>query len=115
METFDEDYSQRVLIPFEVAEKHPNCYARIVEGNCMEPRYHDGDVVVMDPDQRARLGEAVVVTLTNGHAYLGLMGTSGDGVILTPTNHAHHIHAYIGKDIVSVAPVVYHIVRGIDA
>lgn len=43
----------------------PRTYALRVRGVSMEPRYHDGDIIFVDPDAEARHGSRVVVRLEN--------------------------------------------------
>ena len=43
----------------------PGTYALKVQGDSMEPRYHDGDVIFVDPDVHAVNGSDVIVRLEN--------------------------------------------------
>lgn len=43
----------------------PRTFALRVRGVSMEPRYHDGDIIFVDPDAEARHGSRVVVRLEN--------------------------------------------------
>lgn len=47
-------------IPADVAERHPRAYLLEVRGDCMNLAYHEGCMVLVDPDMVPRNGLAVV-------------------------------------------------------
>lgn len=45
----------------------PHAFALRVRGISMEPRYHDGDIIFVDPDAHIEHGKYVVVLLDDEH------------------------------------------------
>jgi SOS-response transcriptional repressor LexA len=56
------DGSGQLLCPVNCG---PGTFALKVQGESMEPRYHDGDIIFVDPDKSAVHGSYVIVRLEN--------------------------------------------------
>lgn len=71
--------------------KDPNAFALILEGDCMEPRFHAGDRVIFYPNSEPRNGDFVVARLRTNHGVLfrryRRTGPEGKMVRLEPLNH----------------------------
>ena len=57
-------------LPFIHPDDMPDLYALEGRGTCLQPRYNDGDLLVMDKREKPQKGDAVVVTFTREHAAL---------------------------------------------
>ena len=51
----------QLAVPPEITCGTPNCYALVVEGNCMSPEANDGDHLIASPDAPLELGKLVVL------------------------------------------------------
>lgn len=60
------DFSVRV--PQEVIDRHPGCFAVHAEGGCMDKRYPDDCIIVMDPHMEPRPGDAVMARFPDGRS-----------------------------------------------
>lgn len=67
----------------------PRAYALRVEGVSMEPKFHNGDIIFVDPDKRAEHGSYVVVRLDDEKkATFKQLVIEGDQRFLRPENPA---------------------------
>ena len=70
-ERMDEDESDyEIEFPSGVVSRHPGCFALLVEGDCMNRRYPDGCVVLIDPNMQPSNGRAVVAEFEDGRSLL---------------------------------------------
>ena len=70
-ERMDEDESDyEIEFPSGVVSHHPGCFALKVEGDCMNKRYPDGCVVLVDPSMQPTNGRAVVAEFEDGRSLL---------------------------------------------
>jgi SOS-response transcriptional repressor LexA len=93
--------------------KDPNCYALLVEGDSMEPKYFHGDVLVVTPRVEPVNGDLVVAKNVNDEVLFKLFhrgGNDGTHVRLTSYNPAYPQLEYKITDFHFIHPV-YSITR----
>lgn len=59
--TDEDDVESRVEVPASVCDRHPNAFALVVEGNCMNRVIPEGAHVLVDPDKEPTNGSIAVV------------------------------------------------------
>jgi SOS-response transcriptional repressor LexA len=85
-------------------------FALRVRGVSMEPRYHEGDIIFVDPDAEARHGSRVIVRLVNEkeatfkelvvegeHRYLRALNPAWPGQLIEITGEAVICGVVVGK------------------
>ena len=50
-----------VYVDPAVTEGRPNAYAAYVSGDCLEPTFCDGDLILIDPDKKPHRGDYVLL------------------------------------------------------
>lgn len=74
---------------FITGHSRPRAFALRVRGVSMEPQYHEGDIILVDPDLRAVNGSHVVVRLDNtNEATFKRLVIEGERKFLQPLNPA---------------------------
>jgi len=83
-----------VTVPLEMDD--PNAFAVRVVGDSMEPRYHEGDIVILSPAVQVRTGDdcfvrfAMVGLATDGEStFKRVFFDSQDAIRLQPLNERH--------------------------
>lgn len=69
---FDDVYSERITVP-DLQKYHRVAYAVKVNGHSMEPRYHDKDILLIEPTCEINVGEIGIFNV-NGQAYVKKLG-----------------------------------------
>lgn len=69
---FDDVYSERIAVP-DLPEYRRVAYAVKVSGHSMEPRYHDGDILLIEPTCEVDVGEIGIFNV-NGQAFVKKLG-----------------------------------------
>lgn len=69
---FDDIYSERITVP-DLPEYRRVAYAVKVSGHSMEPRYHDGDILLIEPACEVDVGEIGIFNV-NGQAFVKKLG-----------------------------------------
>ena len=60
-EAVDEDGCERMVgVPSDVVDAHPDCYLLHAQGECMDNRFPEDCVVLIDPHLEPRNGDAVL-------------------------------------------------------
>ena len=67
----------------------PNAFGLRVEGDSMWPRFHDGDVIVVDPDLECQTGHPCVVKV-NDQVTFKMYHENGVEIRLRPLNPRYH-------------------------
>lgn len=96
--TEPEDVSETgimVDIPKRLLELDPDCYAAVLEGDCMDEVCAEGCVVVISPNTPPQNGSIAVVSIDGHDAVIRRMYRTNDTLILSPESH-NPVH----KDIV---------------
>lgn len=87
----DEDESDyEIEFPAGVVERHPGCFALRVEGDCMNRRFPDGCVVLVDPSLEPRNGSAVVAEFEDGRSVLRCYLRGQSALMLTADSFGEH-------------------------
>lgn len=72
---------------FITGHSRPRAFALRVRGISMEPKYHDGDIILVDPDRQAINGSHIVVRLDNeNEATFKQLVIEGERKFLQPLN-----------------------------
>lgn len=87
----DEDNTDETTIevPSSVLERHPNAFAVLVEGDCMNRIAPEGMAVVVDPDLMPTNGKAVVVE-TEDHQALIRRWYQGENTLMLVADSTEH-------------------------
>lgn len=74
----------RIPVPYEVREAHPDGYFLEVEGNCMSRVYPEGCHIYIDPHQQPRNGSVAVVSIDGADYVMRRLYNTGRTVVLSP-------------------------------
>jgi SOS-response transcriptional repressor LexA len=87
--------------------KDPNCYALIVEGDSMEPRFIKGDVLIVSPRIEPINGDLVVAKNHKDEVLFKLFHRSGEGNMIrfTSYNQAYPVLEYKMTEFYFIHPV----------
>ena len=80
----DEEPDRTVLFPQEVVERHPGCFAVRAEGGCMDRRYPDGCVLLIDPRMEPRTDDAVMARFPDGRSVVRVYMPGSSVLMLSP-------------------------------
>ena len=107
-ERMDEDESDyEVEFPEGVASRHPGCFALRVEGDCMNRRYPEGCVVLVDPRMEPSNGRAVVAEFDDGRSVLRCYYRGQSSLMLTADSFSEYEDIILtGEDPVKLVGVV---------
>lgn len=87
------DLEEQIDERIETESRDPNCYALIIEGDSMLPKFEPGDRITFEPNREAVNGDVVVARLADtGQVYFKLfhrIGQRGDLVRLTSFNQLY--------------------------
>ena len=86
----EEECGLEMEVPRSVAEAHPGCFLLKVEGDCMDRRFPDGCMVLVDPRMEPRNGMAVVAEFEDGTSVLRCYLRGQSTVVLAADSHADH-------------------------
>jgi SOS-response transcriptional repressor LexA len=80
-----------LAISYLKAESSKSSFAVRVEGDSMEPKFHSGDLVIVDGNRRAKGGVCVVLQKSNGQrvARIKKLSLRGRLAVLSSTNPRH--------------------------
>ena len=107
-ERMDEDESDyEAEFPEGVVSRHPGCFALRVEGDCMNRRYPDGCVVLVDPHMEPSNGRAVVTEFDDGRSVLRCYYRGQSSLMLTADSFSEYEDIILtGEDPVKLVGVV---------
>lgn len=74
----------RIPVPYEVREAHPDGYFLEVEGNCMSRVYPEGCHIYIDPRKQPRNGSVAVVSIDGADYVMRRLYNTGRTVVLSP-------------------------------
>lgn len=85
----DEDTCERLVeVPACVAERHPNGYCVHADGGCMDNRFTDDSVLMVDPDMEPRNNDAVLAELPNYQSVVRVYMRGASALMLSPDSHS---------------------------
>ena len=107
-ERMDEDESDyEAEFPEGVVSRHPGCFALRVEGDCMNRRYPEGCVVLVDPSMEPSNGRAVVAEFEDGRSVLRCYYRGQSSLMLTADSFSEYEDIILtGEDPVRLIGVV---------
>lgn len=107
-ERMDEDESDyEAEFPEGIVSRHPGCFALKVEGDCMNRRYPDGCVVLVDPRMEPSNGRAVVAEFEDGRSVLRCYYRGQSSLMLTADSFSEYEDIILaGDDLVRLIGVV---------
>jgi phage repressor protein C with HTH and peptisase S24 domain len=93
--------------------RDPQAFAARVCGDSMEPKYHEGDIVVFSPNTPARPGDDCFVRFGagDGTTFKRFYQDDEQTVRLQPLNDAHRPQIHPAESITGLWPAVYRIER----
>ncbi len=87
-EAVDEDTCDRMVeVPTSVAEAHPAGYCVHADGGCMDNRYPDDCVLMVDPDMEPRNGCAVLAEVEGYRSVVRTYLRGSSTLVLSPDSH----------------------------
>ena len=90
-ERMDEHESDfEIEFPAGVVSRHPGCFALKVEGDCMDRRYPNGCIVLIDPAMEPRNGLAVVAEFEDGRSVLRVYMRGSSTLLLTADSFSEY-------------------------
>ena len=105
MDEYESDYEAE--FPEGVVSRHPGCFALRVEGDCMNRRYPDGCVVLVDPRMEPSNGRAVVAEFEDGRSVLRCYYRGQQSLMLTADSFSEYEDIILtGEDPVRLVGVV---------
>ena len=105
MEEDESDYEAE--FPEGVVSRHPGCFALKVEGDCMNRRYPEGCVVLVDPRMEPSNGRAVVAEFDDGRSVLRCYYRGQSSLMLTADSFSEYEDIILtGEDPVRLIGVV---------
>lgn len=107
-ERMDEEESDyEAEFPEGVVARHPGCFALRVEGDCMNRRYPEGCVVLVDPRMEPSNGRAVVAEFEDGRSVLRCYYRGQSSLMLTADSFSEYEDIILtGDDPVRLVGVV---------
>lgn len=96
MDELESDYD--VEFPEGVVERHPGCFALKVEGDCMDRRYPNGCMVLVDPAMEPRNGHAVVAEFDDGRSLLRTYMRGSSTLMLTADSFSEYEDIIVTPD-----------------
>lgn len=96
MDEYESDYE--VEFPEGVVSSHPGCFALKVEGDCMNRRYPDGCMVLVDPAMEPRNGLAVVAEFEDGRSLLRVYMRGSSTLMLTADSFSEYDDIIVKPD-----------------
>lgn len=88
-EAVDEDTCDRMVeVPTSVAEAHPSGYCVHADGDCMDNRYPDDSVLMVDPDMEPRNGCAVLAEVEGYRSVVRTYLRGASTLVLSPDSHS---------------------------
>lgn len=88
-EAVDEDACDRMVeVPASVAEAHPAGYCVHADGGCMDNRYPDDCVLMVDPDMEPRNGCAVLAEVEGYRSVVRTYLRGASTLVLSPDSHS---------------------------
>lgn len=75
---------EKVPIPYEILEAHPNSYFLEVEGNCMSRVYPEGCRILIDRDVEPRNGSIAVVSINGADYVMRRLYRGASTLVLSP-------------------------------
>lgn len=96
MDEHESDYE--VEFPEGVVARHPGCFALKVEGDCMDRRYPEGCMVLVDPSMEPRNGLAVVAEFDDGRSLLRVYMRGSSTLMLTADSFSEYEDIIVTQD-----------------
>ena len=99
---------ERIPMPYEVRERHPDGYFLEVEGSCMNRVYPEGCHIYIDPRRQPVSGSVAVVSIDGADYVMRRLYNTGRTIVLSPdswddayediviTAEAEHTVEYVG-------------------
>lgn len=88
-EAVDEDTCDHMVeVPTSVAEAHPSGYCVHADGGCMDNRYPDDSVLMVDPDMEPRNGCAVLAEVEGYRSVVRTYLRGASTLVLSPDSHS---------------------------
>lgn len=78
---------EMVPVPYEVAERHPEGYLLVVEGDCMDRVYPEGSLIAIDPAMTPSNGSIAVVSIDGGDYIMRRLYKGATTLVLSPDSH----------------------------
>lgn len=86
----EEEVSEEVEVPASVLDAHPNAFALVVEGDCMDRVVPEGAHVLVDPDLEPANGSVAVCELDAGMAVMRRWQRGRSTLLLVADSHEEH-------------------------
>lgn len=96
MDEIESDYEAE--FPEGVVSRHPGCFALKVEGDCMNRRFPEGCMVLVDPRAEPRNGSAVVAEFDDGRSLLRVYMRGSSTLMLTADSFSDYDDLIITPD-----------------
>ena len=84
----------------ELVEGRPNACAAYIAGDCLEPVYRDGDMILIDPDREPKSGDHVLLGRLGWPAHAAELIENGDAPLVRD-NHSGY-YRVMGETVLGV-------------
>lgn len=89
----------------------PHAFAVSLEGDSMEPKFSDGDILIVQPSEQPYSGCYVVAKFINDGIIFRRMEMSGDEIVLQPLNDRWPVSKHAKDEFAWIYPVWGRITR----
>ena len=85
----------------------PNAFALRIVGNSMEPKFREGEIILVDPSKRVESGDFCVAKINNDEATFKQFFQDGGKVFLRPLNDAYDPIDVTDRPLIIVGRVMF--------
>ncbi|MHC1771201.1 MAG: LexA family protein [Flexilinea sp.] len=85
--------------------QNQDLYSLLVQGDSMEPRIENGDIVIFRPRSDAETGQIVIVRVNGHEATLKKLKKMDDGIMLIPNNQPKYEPMFFNNEQIASLPV----------
>lgn len=89
---------ERISLPYEIWEQHPDSYFLEVEGQCMSKVYPEGSYILIDPKKQPSNGSIAVVSIDGADYVMRRLYRGASVLVLSPDSWEDHYEDIVISD-----------------